>query len=95
MPPLTPQARRDGIALLDGSLVSNVPIEGVAQNAGETLVLLTRPFSKLPSVAGRTYVQPSRPVPVGAWDYTNEAAVQCAFDLGRRDGERFCAASGA
>ncbi|WP_296532027.1 patatin-like phospholipase family protein [Rhodoferax sp.] len=95
VPPLTPQARRNGIALLDGSLVSNVPIEGVDPNAGETLVLLTRPFSRLPSVPGRTYVQPSQPVPVGAWDYTNEAAVQCAFDLGRRDGEHFCAAAGA
>lgn len=95
VPPLTPQARRNGVALLDGSLVSNVPIEGVAQDAGETLVLLTRPFSKLPLVPGRTYVQPSKPVPVGAWDYTNAAAVQRAFDLGRRDGERFCAATGA
>jgi hypothetical protein len=71
--------------------VSNVPIEGVAQNSGETLVLLTRRFRKLPSVPGRTYVQPSQPIPVGAWDYTNEVALQRAFDLGRRDGERFCA----
>lgn len=91
VPPLTPQARRNGVALLDGSLVSNVPIEGVAQNSGETLVLLTRCFRKLPSVPGRTYVQPSQPIPVGAWDYTNEVALQRAFDLGRRDGERFCA----
>lgn len=91
VPPLTPQARRNGVALLDGSLVSNVPIEGVAQNSGETLVLLTRLFRKLPSVPGRTYVQPSQPIPVGAWDYTNEVALQRAFDLGRRDGERFCA----
>lgn len=90
VPPLTPQARRNGIALFDGSLVSNVPIEGVAQRAGETLVLLTRQFTKLPAIPGRTYVQPSRPVPVAAWDYTDDAAVQCAFDLGRRDGETFC-----
>lgn len=95
VPPLTPQARRNGIALLDGSLVSNVPIEGVAKNAGETLVLLTRHFTTLPSIPGRTYVQPSQPVPVGVWDYTNDTAVQCAFDLGRRDGDAFCAAAGA
>jgi len=75
--------------------VSNVPIEGVAKKAGVTLVLLTRHFARLPSIPGRTYVQPSQPVPVGAWDYTNDTAVQCAFDLGRRDGETFCAAAGA
>jgi predicted acylesterase/phospholipase RssA len=91
IPPLTPQARRDGVALLDGGLVSNVPTEGVVQGHGPTLILLTRQFKKLPAIAGRTYVQPSQPIPVGAWDYTNHAAVQSTFDLGRRDGETFCA----
>ncbi len=90
VPPLTPQARRNGIDLYDGGLVSNVPADGVPNQGGETLVLLTRQFAELPSVPGRTYVQPSQPIPVGAWDYTNHAAVQATFDLGRRDGERFC-----
>jgi len=81
------------MVLFDGGLVSNVPVDGIAQDSGQTLVLLTRQYSRLPSVAGRTYVQPSQMVPVAAWDYTNAAAVQCAFDLGRRDGERFCCAS--
>jgi hypothetical protein len=89
VPPLTPQARRNGVALFDGGLVSNVPVDGVAQEAGETLVLLTQRFTELPSIPGHTYVQPSQPITVGAWDYTDEAAVQCAFDLGRRDGEAF------
>lgn len=90
VPPLTPQARRNGVALFDGGLVSNVPIEGVAQGGGKTLVLLTRQFAKFPSIPGRTYVQPSQTIPVGAWDYTDDAAVQSTFDLGRRDGEKFC-----
>jgi predicted acylesterase/phospholipase RssA len=89
-PPLTPQIRRNGIALLDGGLVSNVPTEGVSEAQGDTLVLLTRQFMKLPVIAGRTYVQPSQPIPVAAWDYTNDAALQSTFDLGRRDGEMFC-----
>jgi hypothetical protein len=29
---------------------------------------------------------------VWSWDYTNPAGLQAAFDLGRRDGERFAAA---
>ena len=94
VPPLTPQARRNGIALLDGGFVSNVPTQGVGGANGQTLVLLTRPFAQLPSIPGRTYVQPSQPVPVAAWDYTDPAALQATFDLGRRDGERFCATLG-
>lgn len=93
VPPLTPQARRNGLALFDGGLVSNVPTDGVAHRRGNTLVLLTRPFPRVPCVPGHTYVQPSRPLAVGAWDYTDEAALQSAYDLGRRDGEAFCAAN--
>lgn len=89
VPPLTPQARRDGRVLFDGGLVSNVPISGIEQERGSTLVLLTRQFNALPDIPGRTYVQPSEPIPVAAWDYTNANAVQAAFDLGRRDGESF------
>lgn len=95
VPPLTPQARRNGVALFDGGLVSNVPTVGVAQEVGNTLVLLTRTFRALPSVAGHTYVQPSQPIAVGAWDYTDHAALQATFDLGRRDGEAFSARMGA
>lgn len=90
VPPLTPQARRDGVPLLDGGLISNVPTE--LSGNGQTLVLLTRPFAQLPAVDGYTYVQPSRPIPVGAWDYTNDAALQATFDLGQQDGAAFCSA---
>lgn len=94
IPPLTPQARRNGIALLDGGFVSNVPTQGVRDENGQTLVLLTRQFKQLPSIPGRTYIQPSHPIPVAAWDYTDDAAVQSTFDLGRRDGEQFCRSQG-
>jgi predicted acylesterase/phospholipase RssA len=90
VPPLTPQATRNGVSLFDGGLVSNVPTEFVGGTGGETLVLLSRRFKALPTIPGRTYVQPSQPVQVGAWDYTDDAALQSTFDLGRRDGERFC-----
>ncbi|MDD2881318.1 MAG: patatin-like phospholipase family protein [Rhodoferax sp.] len=96
VPPLTPQAKHNGRAIFDGGLVSNVPTDGVPQKNGQTLVLLTRQFPNLPRVEGRTYVQPSQPIPAGAWDYTNDAALQATFDLGRRDGDRFCtSASGS
>lgn len=94
-PPLTPQARRNGVALLDGALVDNVPTGGLTEARGDTLVLLTRHFRELPSIPGRTYVQPSHPIPVAAFDYTDDRAVQSAFDLGRRDAEAFCASIAA
>jgi hypothetical protein len=56
------------------------------------LVLLTRSFRRLPAHPDRCYVQPSAPVPVSSWDYTDPAGLQAAFDLGRRDGEAFAAA---
>lgn len=90
VPPLTPQAKRNGIAIFDGGLVSNVPCDGGPQKEGQTLVLLTRQFPKVPSIAGHTYVQPSRPIPVSVWDYTDDAGLQATFDLGRRDAEMFC-----
>lgn len=92
VPPLTPQARRNGQAIFDGGLVNNVPTDAVLATDQQTLVLLTRPFPKLPTSADITYVQPSHPVPAGFWDYTDDAALQATFDLGCRDAERFCAA---
>ena len=94
IPPLTPRRRIRGVAPLDGGLVSNVPIDGLAEKNGNTLVLLTRRFAVLPSFSGRTYVQPSQAIPVGAWDYTNDAALQATYDLGRRDAEKFCERKG-
>lgn len=90
VPPLTPQATRNGASVFDGGLVSNVPTELLGATGGETLVLLSRRFKALPSISGRTYVQPSQPIQIGAWDYTDDAALQSTFDLGRRDGESFC-----
>lgn len=91
VPPLTPLARRHGLPLFDGGLVNNVPADHASQHGGRTLVLLTRQFARVPQVAGHTYVQPSGVIPVGAWDYTNRAALQSTYDLGRRDGDAFCA----
>lgn len=89
-PPALPYYRRDGRCVLDGGIIDAVPVETVA-DAERVLVLLTRPWPthRLPRVPGRTYVGPSEPVPVSAWDYTNPEGLQATFDLGRRDGERF------
>lgn len=92
-PPITPLYRRDRRIVLDGGLVDNAPLEAVA-GARSTLVLLTRAFdpARLPRRPGCTYLTPSRPIPIEAWDYTSPELVQQTYDLGRRDGELFACA---
>lgn len=78
-----------GYWALDGGYVDNAPIP--AQSPLErdgTLVLLTRHDSSRPTTfvsGGRTYWQPSRPVPVSTWDCSVRAEIRAAFDLGRDD----------
>jgi predicted acylesterase/phospholipase RssA len=94
-PPLVPLYRREQRIVLDGGLIDNAPV-GLVGPARRALVMLSRHYredqkgrSKTPSVPGRTYVQPSQPVPVVKWDYTSPNEIQQTFDLGRRDGEAF------
>jgi predicted patatin/cPLA2 family phospholipase len=92
-PPILPAERWQGRVVVDGGLVDNVPVASLAPGDRPALVLLTRryPPAKLAGRPGFTYVQPSRPVPAGKWDYTDPAGLQKAYDLGRADGERFLA----
>ncbi len=92
VPPLTPLMQHQGMALLDGGLVGTVPQGRHTAPGARTLVLLTRPFRHLPERPGTTYVQPSRPVPVGTWDYTDNSALQAAFELGLQDGAAMASA---
>ncbi|MBN2499035.1 MAG: patatin-like phospholipase family protein [Deltaproteobacteria bacterium] len=90
-PPFVPPLWRHGRPVLDGGLVDNVPIVALSGRTERILVLLTRPHpqARVPDAPGRVYVQPSRPVPAGRWDYTDPEAIRATFDLGRRDGEDF------
>jgi predicted acylesterase/phospholipase RssA len=95
VPPFMPVGRVGGSAALDGGLVDNVPVEPLAPieaRGGRTLVLLSRRYRGFPQVHGRTYVQPSAPVPVGQFDITNGEGIRAAYALGRRDGEAFATA---
>jgi hypothetical protein len=91
-PPFTPALRFGGTHALDGGIADNVPVAALADAPGRTLVLLTRRFRRLPAHDGRIYVQPSAPIAVSGWDYTDPAGLQAAFDLGRRDGAAFVGA---
>jgi len=88
-PPFTPIMYLNERPVLDGGMVDNVPVHGVEAYPGKTLVMLTRPYRKLPEQPGRLYVQPSRKVPVTSWDYTNPDGVQATFNQGLDDARSF------
>lgn len=92
-PPITPLYHVGGRPALDGGITDSVPVDALTEPSGTTLVLLTRRYRQLPEISGRVYVQPSAPIPVASWDYTDPDGVQAAFDLGRRDGAAYLAAS--
>jgi hypothetical protein len=54
-------------------------------------VLLTRRYVRIPSVRGRTYVEPSRPIAAKQFDVTNPEGIRDAYDLGLKDGAAFAA----
>ncbi|MFA7505965.1 MAG: patatin-like phospholipase family protein [Burkholderiaceae bacterium] len=86
----------DGEAALDGGLVDDVPVDIVAPDRS-TLVLTTRSRpgrAPIFMLGTRTYVQPSRPIPVSRWERGKPALQEAVYRLGRRDGERAVAAIG-
>ncbi len=92
-PPVLPAMRLGGGPVLDGGLIDNVPLAALGPEDGPSLILLSRRYepAKLKGHSGRTYVQPSTPVPAAKWDYTDPASLHRAFELGMADGELFLA----
>lgn len=92
VPPFMPVLAVNGAPAFDGGLVDNVPVIPLAPieaAGGRTLVLLTRRYRRLPEVAGRTYVQPSRRIGVKQFDLTNPGGIRGAYELGLLDGAAF------
>jgi hypothetical protein len=92
VPPFMPVTTIGERPAFDGGLVDNVPVvplEPVEQAGGKTLVLLTRRYKKIPEIAGRTYVQPSEPIPISQFDITNADGFRKAYELGLKDGKAF------
>jgi predicted acylesterase/phospholipase RssA len=92
VPPFMPITQVNGAPAFDGGLVDNVPVlplEPIETAGGRTLVLLTRTYRRLPEVAGRTYVQPSRRIDVKQFDLRNPAGIRAAYELGLADGAAF------
>ena len=71
-------------------MIDNVPAFLADNRSGETLVLLSKRYRReLPTVPGRTYVQPSAPIRMDKFDYANPDGLQEVFELGAADGRAF------
>lgn len=88
-PPFTPLMYRHGKPVLDGGMIDNVPVHGITNPSGKTLVLCSRPYNQFPQIKNMIYVCPSKKVSVSSWDYTNPQAIRETFEQGRKDGEVF------
>lgn len=88
-PPFTPVGKFRGQRLLDGSLVDNVPADAAEQESGVlgNLILLTRPYpaESLGAHGSRTYVAPTRPVPIERWDYTRPELLDQTIEMGEAE----------
>ena len=88
-PPFVPVLKRDGRPTLDGGLIDNVPVRLLDDQPGDKLILLSRryPENRIPVVPGCYYIQPSEPITIDKWDYTDPEGLQQAYELGRKDGK--------
>ncbi len=88
-PPFTPVGRFRGERLLDGSLVDNVPADAAEREPSVrgNLVLLTRPYpaTSLGAQGSRTYVAPTKPVPIERWDYTQPHLLDETIEMGEAE----------
>jgi predicted acylesterase/phospholipase RssA len=92
VPPFMPIVEIGGRPAFDGGLVDNVPVEPIGPieaAGGRSLVLLTRRYDHLPTVPGRTYIQPSRRIRVKQFDVTDPDGIRDAYELGLADGRTF------
>lgn len=89
-PPFTPIGDFRGAKLLDGGMIDNAPAFVAEQRhpeARHSVVLLSRPYH--PSVLGirgrRLYIAPTRPTPIGRWDYTQPHLLDETVAMGERE----------
>lgn len=73
--------------VVDGGMSDQAPMPD--PNEGETLVLLTREYRKLPEIPERTYVWPGKETPADKIDFTDPQKLRDTWALGEKDAERY------
>ncbi len=93
-PPFTPWYSLHGRPVLDGGLSESVPLGGLPQRQGKTLVLLTAKATALNRSPGIVYAEPSQDLRISSWDYTDAGKIDYLYALGKKDGSSFLKTTG-
>lgn len=83
IPPVFEPPLWDGKRVVDGGMADQAPLPD--PDEGETMVLLTRAYKRLPEVEGRTYLWPSEETPADKIDFTDPGKLRRTWELGERD----------
>lgn len=87
-PPFTPFYSLHGRPVLDGGLSESVPLSGLPEGRGTTLVLLTAKGAAADRVPGIVYAAPSQELQINSWDY-DAKKIDYLYELGQKDGGAF------
>lgn len=83
IPPVFEPPDWNGRPVVDGGMADQAPMPD--PNSGETLILLTREYNRLPNVAGRTYISPSHETPADKIDFTDPKKLRDTWAQGAHD----------
>lgn len=89
IPPVFEPPLWNGRRVVDGGMSDQAPMP--EPDRGETLVLLTRQYRRLPEKPGRCFVWPSCETPADKIDFTDPQKLRDTWALGQRDAERYLA----
>ncbi len=87
IPPVFEPPLWDGRPVVDGGMADQAPMPD--PDEGETMVLLTRAYSRLPEIENRTYLWPSKETPADKIDFTDPQKLRDTWALGERDAAAF------
>jgi predicted acylesterase/phospholipase RssA len=87
IPPVFEPPEWEGRPVVDGGMADQAPMPD--PDEGDTLILLTRHYSGLTPVPGRTYLDPSEPCPVDKIDFTDPAKLRDTWSCGEADGRSY------
>jgi len=93
-PPFTPWYSLHGRPVLDGGLSESVPLSGLPEKQGKTLVLLTARGTTVHRSPGIVYAEPSEDFRISSWDYTDASKIDYLYVLGKKDGSSFLRRAG-
>ncbi len=92
-PPFTPWYSLHGRPVLDGGLSESVPLSGLPEKQGKTLVLLTAKGTSTKHSPELVYAEPSEDFRISSWDYTDAGQIDYLYALGKKDGNSFLKAA--